>query len=295
MRSNLKRIYDAKDKIDILTKPSYRFMVNPIYQVNKFILEIDKKITKDNIYTNLINNIEDLDIVTISRKNYKSDYDYVTNTIYTSDSKSDIFGLLHVASNDRTKKYTGIITDDGIGCGLNNGLTEVFTNKINNKRFSYLLEAIIADVLLKLDFKIMSHSYFKNAGNDVMLISKNLKELMVDLDSYHNNQIELITLYRERFARGYTKIRNSTLTQELDAIDYEISRLERANYSNVCNIFNILIGIINNSNLKDSEKLDLFSKLNNIFNSIFNNEEFTYLSGSTLEFEKSIYSMKRVK
>jgi len=290
MKSNLKQIYEERDSFDILNKSRYHFIPNPIYQVNNFVIGIDEKLNR-----NFLENLEDLKIKDETIKSIKSDYDYDTNTLYCKDSKSDVFGLLHVASNDKDKKYTGIITEDEVGYGLNNGITELFTNCINKKRFDFPFESTIAKALLMVDFDIMVYSYFNNAGNDLMMINNNIKNLMQLLDNYHDNYIKLMKLYNERFAKEFRKLKGSERTKELEKIREKIYSLESSNFTNVSNIFDILIELINNSFLENSDKQRLFFELNHEFNLLFEREKFCYLNGVSDSFNDFVYVKRKRK
>lgn len=288
MKSNLKKIYDLKDEFDILNRPRYRFYTNPIYQVNKFITDFDADLNE-----NFINNLKDLKIKSEKIDDCISDYDYVNNTIYSSDEIVDVYGLLHVASNDRSKKYTGVILDNDLGYGLNNGFTDLFTNDINNKNFSYPLEATIAKALLMLDNNVVMHSYFTNSGEELKQISNRVHELMKYLDSYHDTFIKLISLYKERFIKDCMFLKSNDAKKELKKINDNIYTLECANFANVYHIFNILIDIIDSSNLDNDSKEDLFIRLRNEFKHMFIGEGFFYLRELSREFDKGLLVKKR--
>jgi len=288
MKSNLKRIYDLREQFDILNSPRYRFYVNPIYQVNKFITDFDADLNK-----NFINNLEDLKIKTENMTGCISDYDYVNNAIYSGSDIGDVYGLLHVASNDRSKKYTGVILDNNLGYGLNNGFTDLFTNDINNKKFSYLLEATIAKALLMINNNIVMHSYFTNNGEELREISNRVHELMKYMDSYHDTFIKLYSLYKEKFMKDYIFIKSKDAKNELKKINDNIYTLECSNFSNVYHVFDILIDIINSSNLDSDRKEDLFIRLRNEFKHMFSCEEYFYLSELSQEFNKNICVKRR--
>lgn len=291
MKSNLKKIYDAKEGFNILNSPSYYFTTNPIYQVNKFITSIDPNLNK-----NFIENLKDLKINYQKAGICKSDYEYVTNTIYSHDNISDVFGLLHVASNDKNKKYTGIITEyvngKEMGYGLNNGLTEVFTNQINKKSFAYPLEATIAKVLLILDPNTVTYSYFNNDGKKLLNMNKKMDILLTCLDCYHDNFVELLIAYNERFVRNYFKLKTNSQKQKSKLLEEKIHKIEINNFTNVYYVFDTLNTIIDSSNIEEEKKQDLYISLYNEFNAMFMSEEFRYLKELPLEFEKNIYERK---
>lgn len=290
MKNTLKKIYDAREEFDILNKSTYHFMQNPFYQVNKYISNINEGLTK-----NFKENLNDLKIEIESNPLYKSSYDYTTNTLYCKNVKTDVFALLHMASNDKDKKYTGIILNGEIGYGLDNGLTEMFAVDINHENFIHPLEATIAKSLYMIDPKIVTFSYFTNDGNSLLLLNKNIKELMVNIDNYYNNYIKLIFLNKELFARKYRKLRSSNQNKELKELESEIYYLERINFENAYKSFKILINIINESKLSLEEKQDLFTRLYNEFDILFGDEQFSYLNELANEFKNSAYTKKRVK
>ena len=290
MKNTLKKIYDTREEFDILNKPTYHFMTNPFYQVNKYISNIDEGLTK-----NFRENLNDLKIELETNPLYKSSYDYTTNTLYCKNLKTDVFALLHMASNDKDKKYTGIISSGEIGYGLDNGLTEMFAVDINHENFIHPLEATIAKSLYMIDPKIVTFSYFTNDGNSLLLLNKNIKELMVNIDNYYNNYIKLIFLNKELFARKYRKLRSSNQNKELKELESEIYYLERINFENAYKSFKILINIINESKLSLEEKQDLFTRLYNEFDILFGDEQFSYLNELANEFKTNNYTKKRVK
>lgn len=289
MKSNLKLIYDKKDKIDILNRQNYLLMPNPIYKVNKFINEINPNYTK-----NFINNLTDLKI---EKESYcDSYYIYDENILYCNNSKGDIFGLLHVASNDRNKKNTGIIVGNEVGFSLNNGLTEVYQNYIEDKKISYKLEAIIAEALLMLDFDLVTYSYFNNAGEMLNEFNEDINSLMNYLDDYHLKSFELINLYKEFFVKKLNKFKTRNALLQLDNLYEKIEKVENSNIENVYRVFYTLIRIINNSKVDEIRKQQIFIKLNYKFKTLFeSNEEFNYLKGLNTEFEKNIYLKENEK
>ena len=272
MKSKLKKIYDARDYFDILNKPSYFLTPNPIYQVNNFIVDANKKMNG-----NFLSNLNDLNILSTNEPLCKVDYDYNTNTLYCNDRSADVYGLLHVASNNRRKQYTGIILNSDVGYGINNGLTETFTHNINGSKFSYPLEAVVAEVLLTIDSDLMYYSYFSNNGSLVMLLNNKVEELMRNVDKYHDNTIELNSLYKELFALKCSVYKNNEYKNRLECVNEKMLKLEYDNFATVYNIFNLLVDIISNSKLSRSDKQKLLSKTYYECEHIFSKEEMSYL------------------
>ena len=279
MKSSLEKIYVNRDNFDILNNSRYLFSSNPFYQVNRFITRIDNSLTK-----NYLLNLKDLGVVNIKNSEYTSDYDYLHNIASSRDDKSDVFVLLHVASNDKNKKYTGIINEDGVGYGLNNGLTEYYTNRINGKRYSYPIESIVAKILDKVAHKTLAISYFKNNSN-LLCTSLNLPEYFIlDLfelvDNYHDNYIELMNSYREKFEKEryyhnevYGKFFKEK-NKQLSDLYVNIHELEYTNYVLVENIYYLLIDIIMFSKMNTSEKNIIIELVNNEFSKLFKKEQF---------------------
>jgi len=288
MKSNLKMIYNKMDIVDLVNKPEFLFAPNPIFQVNKFITKRNKLLN-----ANLINNLQDLKIERTST--YKNSYDYNTNTLFCNERKADVFGLLHVASNDRDKKYTGIISEDNVGYGINNGLTEVFTYNINGKKISYKLEAIISRALATIDAETLYHSYFTNNACELLNLNDNIKELMQCIDVYHDNNFQLIPLYQKYFCIKLNKFKSYNQLQVIEELNNKIIQLEEQNYEYIYKAFNLLIVIINNSKLSEHMKQMLFMKLTEELNSLFANEQYSYLQELTSEFENNIYVKRKTK
>lgn len=288
MTSNLKQIYKHKDKFDIYNKAKYHFNPNPIYQVNRFITNIDEDLTK-----NLRTNLEDIIIINDYMGSSISEYDNESNILYCNRRDGDIFGLLQVASNDRTKPNIGIVIENDIGYGLNNGLTEVFKNDIDYTGFCYPLEATIAKTLLMIDSKLVTYSYFNNDGENLKNLSNSMKALMIYTDLYHDNTIKLANLYNRNFRANMNKYRNIEQNKTLDLIRSKIYKLELENINNVYLIFEYLIKVIENSNLEELEKQDLYIRLNNEFRQIFSNDKLEYLDETPNELEKHIYVKKK--
>lgn len=280
MRSNLKNIYENKDKFDIYNEPSYRFRTNPIYKVNSFITGIDKDLTR-----NFKNNLKDLTVINDNSCGCISEYDYAINTLYCNKIEGDIFGLLQVASNDRNKKNIGIVVEGEIGYGLNNGLTEVFRNEIQYSPFAYPLEATVAKALLMIDNNLVTYSYFNNDGESLKNISANIRILMKYIDIYHRNEIAMIKLHKEIFINKINILKTPERTKRLK---HRIYQLQYETFGIVYYIFENLTEIIKNSNLNEWQKQDLYVRLTNEFKYIFNTEENGYLYELTYEIKKHI-------
>ena len=290
MKSNLKRIYMNKGNFDILNNRRYLIYSNPFYLVNRFIVRID-----DRLNNNYLFNLKDLGIIDNDDNRYTSNYDYLYNVVSSSNSKSDVFALLHVASNKKGNNYTGIITKDGIGYGLNNGVTDYYTNLINGKRNSYPIEAIVAKVFDKILHKTLATCYFENNSfyfcNSLCLSESFIIDFMKKIDIYHDNYIELIHCYREKFEkeRYYNnEIYGKNLKEkniQLQRLYNKIHFLEKENYSIVYDIYYSLVDFIENSEIIYNEKIKLIEYINNEFNKLFCKEEFNYLSNLNNVFE----------
>lgn len=303
MKSSLKKIYDNKDNFNIIENRRYFFILNPFYLVNRFITRID-----DNLNKNYLLNLANLTVQENDDTKCLSNYNYLHNIISSSNSKSDVFALLHVASNNRERKYTGIITEDGIGYGLNCGITDYYTNLINRKNLTYPLEVIIARVLNYIDNKDLATSYFTNNFELIQtkLKNENLIDLMALLDEYNDNYITLIRLYNERFDKEryyYNEIYGNQLKEKdlkLQNLYTKIHRLEYNNYDIVYKIYNCIINIIEkNINLYPETKETLIQFVNNEFCELFKMEQFKYLQNISNSFRKievtNVKVMKLVK
>lgn len=288
MKSSLKRIHDARNRFDILNSPNYFIWTNPFYQVNKFITNIDKDLNK-----NFINNINNLIIEEEPRKIQPTVYNYYSNILNTKGLLNNIYTLLHMASNDIDKRYLGIIIEDGIGYSLNEGLTELFANEICYKGYNYPFEVTVAKSLFMIDKKIVAESYFNNDGNNLMLINSKIKDLMISLDSYHDNYVKLLSLYKEKNIIEQSKYKDEKLESLIENLNYSINMIEEENFENVYNIFNILINIINNSKIEEEQKQYLFKVISDEFNSIFTNSNLTYLQELSYEIKRNIYMKRR--
>lgn len=286
MNSNLKKMYGKMNYSELLGTRTYQLSSNPFYKVNNFIANIEKGLNK-----NYLGNLIDLIIMQENQTEYTSDYDYKNNKVYSKDSKSDIFGLLHVASNDREKEYTGIITKDGIGYGLNNGITEYYTNQINGKKFVYPIEALSANVLDAVQHRILALSYFKNNSEILERANSEAITLMKTLDTYHDNYLELTNLYKQKDDKErfyHNQIYGNSFENkdvELRRINGRIYKLECINYGIVFDIYGLLISIIRRSALNKNEQSILIEYVNKTFNNLFKKDNFNYLNNLTKTFE----------
>lgn len=296
MKSSLKRIYDNRDSFNIIENRRYFFVSNPFYLVNRFITRID-----DNLNKNYLLNLKNLIVQENDDNKCLSNYNYLHNIVSSSNSKSDVFALLHVASNNPERKYTGIITEDGIGYGLNCGITDYYTNLINGKTLTYPLEVIIVKVLNYIEHKDLATSYFANNFGllQTKLKDENLVDLMALIDEYNDNYITLIRLYNERFDKEryyYNEIYGKQLKEKdlkLQNLYNKIHRLEYNNYDIVYNIYNYIINIIEHN---IEEKETLIQIVNNEFCKLFKMEQFKYLQNISNSFEKTkVTDMKVMK
>lgn len=287
MKSNLKRIYDLRKKFDIYNNPYYLFYSNPIYKVNDFITRVDANLAK-----NLRKNMEDLSFI---KANYYYYNNYLNILYYDYDNKKDdIWGVLEIASNDINKEYPGgIVLEGEIGTGLNNGLTEYYESEIGVNRYRYPLESLVAQVLLSLDFNLVTNSYFNNNGEQLLLLSKDIKNLIKYVDEYHRNYNILGNLHIERLEikdSEFNEIKKKKIFNELN--NY-IFKLETDNYSNVYYIISYLINIIKNSKLEDFEKQSLYKNISEQFKCIFNVKEFKYLNEVTRDLDMLVLVKKK--
>lgn len=297
MKSNLERIYRNRDYFDILNTSRYLFISNPFYQVNKFSTSFDKDLND-----NFLFNLKDLSIAENKTNEYISNYDYKHNVVSSKEAKSDVFALLHVASNDRKRNYTGIINEEGMGYGINSGLTDYYTSLINGKKYSYPIEAVIAKTIDKICHKDLESSYFKNNVNILLNSNKINKECLAELfllvDKYHDNYIELIRLYKDKFEKEryyhnevYGKYLKGKNKKILD-LDNKIYELEYNNYIIVDDIYWLLIDIIDFSKTTDSFKQVLIESLDSDLTHLFKLEQFSYLNNQCNYFVKDSSSVK---
>lgn len=286
MKSNLKRIYDLRRNFDIYNNPHYLLYSNPIYRVNDFITRVDA-----NLVRNFRKNMED--IVIIDDSDYY--YDHYLNRLYCDSRKNDIWGMLEVASNDRKKEHSGIVLEGEIGVGLNTGLTEYYESEIGINRFRFPLESLVAQVLLSIDFNLVTNSYFNNNGEQLLLLSNDIKSLMKYLDKYHRNYVELVELYNERLVKKDTEFKNLEKKKAFNELNNYIFKLETDNYSNVYYIISYLINILKTSKLEDFEKQILYKTVSDEFKAIFSIKEFKYLKEVTYDLDEFTRVKKKVK
>jgi len=296
MKSNLERIYNHKDDFDILNKRNFMFYSNPFYLVNNYINNIDRHLNH-----NFINNLNDLQISNTNEFGYNSNYDYKNNIVNSKDSKSDVFALLHVASNNRKKEYTGIITPEGVGYGLNNGLTDYYTNKINGKKIVYPIEALVAKTLDKICQGEVSLDYFENEYRNFIEYDDCILNLMKLVDQYHDNYIELIECYRNKFEKErfyYNSIYGRQLKEkniQLQELYNKISKLEYNNYTLVEKIHELLLDIIYYTDFNYSDMHLIAWNFENELETIISKENFGYLSNLINSFEWPRKGKKLIK
>ena len=277
-KSNLERIYNSKDRFDIINNKYYHFTSNPFYKVNNFITSFDSNLNK-----NLLVNLKDLVISDKPNFRHSAYYDHKKNEAYSKCDKFDIFVLLCIASNNRNRRYTGIITRDGLGYGLNNGLTEIYTNKMINKRLIYTIEALVSEFFLIKDKKIITESFFQNDGNRLISIDKDMELILSLLDNYHDNQLELMYLYKEKFTKErfyHNEVYGEALRQKnfyLNSIYNKISKLEYNNHAIIYKIIETILNIIEQNENKE-EQLEQLNYLNKNFSKITNRDELSYLN-----------------
>jgi len=286
MRSNIERIYNHKDEFDILNRNNYLLSPNPFFQVHNFINSINKDLN-----SNFLMNLNDLKISKNKEDGCSSNYDYKKNVIYSKDSKSDVFALLHVASNNRQNKYTGIITKEGVGYGLNNGLTDYYANMINGKKIVYPIEALAAKIIDMIYHGNLVKSYFKNNSEEITNVNIFISKLMELVDTYHDNYIELMECYMEKFNKEryyYNAVYGKFLKEkniQLQELYNKIHKLEYNNYALVEDIYFMLIDIIEISRLCLDDQNHLINLLDNEIKEIIKKENFSYLNNlvDTLE------------
>lgn len=286
MRSVLKRIYDVRKGYDAFNIQKFYLNNNPIYQVDKFI---------GNININLIENFRKnmSDIVILEDNEYY--YDNCSNMLYCDKKSNDIWGLLHVASNDQKKMNVGIITNDDFGIGLNEGITEVFENELGVHNYRYLLESVVARVLLAIDFDLVTHSYFTNSGDDLILFGDSIKGLIVNVDKYFKNHNEVMRLYKEKNEKKDSEFKNLEKKKYINELNNCIFDIECDIYVNVYNIIENLIRVISESNLNEFEKQGLYKLAKEELRAVFSIKELGYLYELTYEFGKYIKVKKKVK
>lgn len=294
MKSNLKKYYET-DIEHMINNKGTLLEPNPYYQVNKFITAKNSKLT-----TNYINNLENLKISDTKERQCLSSYNPVKNELYSKGGRADVYGLLYVASNDINKEHTGVITEEDLGYGLNNGITDLFTNMINGKRLTYPIEAITASVLYNINEQALLKSYFENDHNKLLYISKSYKELLSLLDIYHDNYIQLFSLYREKFLHdkyyhnlvyGTALKANDTTLRE---IENQIYKLENENYTCVADIISIIVDLILNSGINIQNISKITNDTNNKLNKTYYKEEFYYLLGLKDRISEEVVKRKKL-
>lgn len=279
MKSNLEKYYET-DIEHMINNKGTILEPNPYYQVNKFISNKDNKLT-----SNYLSNLETLNITNTNERNCLSCYNPVKNELYSKNEKADVYGLLYVASNDINKPHTGVITEEDIGYGLNNGITDLFTSMINGKRLTYPIEAITASVLYAINDQIILKSYFENDHQNLVYILKEYKDLLVLLDSYHDNYLELFNLYKDKFLHDryyHNLVYGTTLKandETLKEIENKIYTLESSNYTYVADIITIMTDLITNSGLNIRAISKIANDTNSKLNKTYYKEEFYYLLG----------------
>lgn len=300
MESNIKKYYDKKDKIGLIDNMGHIFSLNPFYLVNSFICtNYGKKYLTDNYYNNIFN----LKITNDKNNNYLFYYNETNNSIYSSNSKTDIFALLSLASTDRFNEKSGVIKNN-IGYGLNYGITDFYNRKITKDKSYFPFECFIAHVLDKIDKNTLASSYFDPTHNNLSKIIPNDKydEFLKLIDEYHDNYINLIKLNRNKFSEElyyHNLIYGNTLRKrnlKLNELEQEINLLESKNYTIVYDVLDNLINFIsNNNNLTPEEKTNTLIFMSNRFNKIFSNDEFYYLNDLNISLKDSVKVKKIVK
>lgn len=248
----------------------FDYIKEVIYKVNEFITRRDSHLNK-----NLKNNLIGLKIKKDKIKLSENGYNASENELRIDNTKWDIVSVLEMASTNRNKMYPGIILENGIGYGLNAGITEYFSKCLSNKNSYYVIESLIAETLLKLNYDVVFYSYFYNNGSNLMLIDKKIKDLMVYLDLYHDNYIKIIKL-------------NENKKNKKQIFDLQVS-----NYHNVYSIIDILINIVNISFISEEDKYKIISEFISKFISITSFDEFRYLKSINYDAEKIRKKYKR--
>lgn len=254
-----------------LTFSEFYYIKEIIYKVNEFIVRRDITLNK-----NLKNNLSSLKIRKDKICLWENGYNALKNELRVDITKWDIASVLEMASTDRNKKYPGVVFDDGIGYGLNAGITEYFSRCLSNKNSNYAIEALVAETLLKLNYDVVFYSYFYNNGSNLMLIDRKIKDLMIHLDFYHDKYIEL------------TKLSENKKDKK------KIYEFQCSNYYNVYFIIDNLIEIVNVSFISEEEKCKIISDFVSKFVSITNFDEFRYLKSFNYDVKKikKIYKRK---
>lgn len=281
MRSNLRMFYDKKDKINLLEDKSYLMFSNPFYQVGKFLKE-------ENFYLdNYKKNLEDLKIESGSDSYYTCMYNEKNNTIYSDNYTSDIFGLLHVASNDREKEGIGLVDINGIGTGLNNGLTSLFAGEILNRSNVYPIEKIVSKAMMLVDKNIITNAYFLNDPIILNMYKLSISSLNDILDEYHNNALKLEELNNKKTNLTFKIVRNDKLIKEIEEVIYE---LRNRNEILVYELFKLISDLIAYSDIETSKKIKITDIINNDLNNAYNMQGTGYLKGYEDDFKYMTYA-----
>lgn len=290
MESNIKKYFDKRDKISLIENMGHIFSPNPFYLLNSFIcVNYGQKYLTDNYYNNIFN----LKVLECSDKKCLFYYDEIDNKIYSSDSKTDIFALLNLASTDRFNKKSGVIKNN-IGYGLNYGITDFYNRKITKDKSYFPFECFIASTIDKIDKKTLANNYFDPTHNDLneIIPSDKYDEFLKLVDEYHDNYLKLMKLYRYKFSEEryyFNLIYGNTLRKRnirLSELESKINSLESKNYTIVYDVLDNLINFIsNNNNLSIEDKKNALTFMNNRFNKILANDDFYYLNdlGDTLK------------
>lgn len=298
MESNLKKYYDRKNRISLIEKKGSVFNPNPFYLVNEFIYSSFKyKYLTDNYYDNIFN----LKVLNEPNKKCLYSYDSEYNTVYSSNSKADIFALLNVASTDRFSKKSGVIKEN-IGYGLNYGITDFYNKKITRDKSFFPFESFVASVINKADSDILAKAYFDPKFN-------NLSELIPDdkydsflelIDKYHDNYLKLMKLYRYKFSEEryyFNLVYGETLRKrnvKLYELEDKINKLESENYTIVYDVLDNLVEFIsNNDELTNKKKKECFAFMSSKLEKLLSKDELFYLNELNDTF-KSNENVKRL-
>ncbi len=290
MKSKLEEFNELKNEFDILNNKRYFLSENPFYKVNEFIKKFSPELNK-----NYIKNVKTLDII----NKHENIYDVDKNVISSLNNKADIFLLLYLASNDRCKKNSGLIDENGKGYGLNNGATDLFCHMISNKKLTYKVEALVAESLFMMDEKIFVASYFENNYINLKKINNDLDidKLNEKLDKYHDNYLILIDKQKEKFikSRFYNNlVYGNTLKQKnnkLLDLEKEIYNLEKENYEIVYDILIMLLNSLSNNYSLNKNNNLIIGKISQDFEKIVKSDNFEYLQ----ELSKTYNNKIRIK
>lgn len=301
MSSNLKKYYTNRGLLfSLLESRGEIFNPNPFYLVNNFLIVSFKN--KD-IAFNYYNNLLHLNISNKPEKGFLFGYNPENNTVYSKNTKSDIYALVHIASVDRYRKKTGIILDN-IGYGLNTGITELYTKKILGIKESFPIETTVAKTLDKINHEALGESFFCNNATALSnaINPDNYESLLQLVDKYHNTYISLSSLYNQKFINEkyyYNSIYGREFRRsnaKLLELENKIELLENSNYTVTYDIIQTLIKIINDAkDLENDTKAKYLESLNKKLNKIFSKPEFMYLNNLTNEIAKNASVNKLVK